>query len=185
MAADQFTCTAALLDETPNAVVVSNLGVTSYVLAGVADRDRNFYLWGSMGATTATGIGVAHGTDEQVTVLTGDGSLTMSLGVLSTTVTADQPNLTVVCFNNGIYGTTGGQPTPSIDIAAAAEAQGLPATSVDTDEAFADAYAEAVVRAGPSLIECTVEPTDPEARPTFDFPHIPRRVRDSLTASDE
>lgn len=181
MAADQFACTAAVLDETPEAVVVSNLGVASYVLAEVADRDRNFYLWGSMGATTATGIGVAHGTDEQVTVLTGDGSLTMSLGVLSTVTTADQSNLTVVCFDNGIYGTTGGQSTPSIDFAAAAEAQGLTATSVDTDEEFADAYAKAVARDDPSLIECTVEPTDPEARPTFDFPHIPRRVRDSLT----
>lgn len=180
MAADQFACTAAVVEETPDAVVVSNLGVASYVLADVADRDRNFYLWGSMGSTTATGVGVAHGTDEQVTVLTGDGSLTMSLGVCSTVVTADQPNLTVVCFDNGIYGTTGGQPTPSIDFAAAAEAQGLSATSVADDDAFAAAYADAVDHEGPSLIECAVEPTDPEARPTFDFPHIPRRVRDSL-----
>jgi thiamine pyrophosphate-dependent acetolactate synthase large subunit-like protein len=181
MPADQFACTAAVLEETPNAVVVSNLGVASYVLASVADRERNLYLWGSMGSTTATGVGVAHGTDEQVTVLAGDGSLTMSLGVLSTVATADQSNLTVVCFDNGIYGTTGGQPTPSIDFAAAAEAQGLHATSVDTDDGFADAYAAAVARDGPSLIECTVESSDPEARPTFDFPHIPRRVRDSLS----
>ncbi|WP_435073509.1 thiamine pyrophosphate-dependent enzyme [Halorubrum sp. HHNYT27] len=180
MAADQFACTAAVLDETPDAVVVSNLGVASYVLAEVDDRDRNFYLWGSMGSTTATGIGVARGTEEQVTVLAGDGSLTMSLGVLSTVVTADQPNLTVVCFDNNIYGTTGGQATPSIDFAAAAEAQGLPAASATTDEAFADAYEAAVERDGPSLIQCVVEPTDPEGRPTFDFPQIPRRVRDSL-----
>ncbi|GAB3419094.1 thiamine pyrophosphate-dependent enzyme [Haloparvum alkalitolerans] len=181
MAADQFACTAAVIEETPDAVVVSNLGVASYVLAEVGDRERNFYLWGSMGSTTATGVGVAHGTDEQVTVLAGDGSLTMSLGVCSTVATADQSNLTVVCFDNGIYGTTGGQPTPSIDFAAAAEAQGLPAERVDSDDEFAAAYADAVDRDGPSLIECTVEPTDPEARPTFDFPHIPRRVRDSLT----
>lgn len=182
MAADQFACTAAVIEETPDAVVVSNLGVASYVLAEVEDRARNFYLWGSMGSTTATGIGVALGTDEQVTVLTGDGSLTMSLGICSTVVTADPSNLTVVCFDNSIYGTTGGQPTPSIDFAAAAEAQGLPATSVANDDAFAAAYTEAVETDGPSLIECTVEPTDPEARPTFDFPHIPRRVRDSLSA---
>ncbi|WP_224271089.1 thiamine pyrophosphate-dependent enzyme [Haloprofundus salinisoli] len=180
MVADQFACTAAVLEETPDAVVVSNLGVASYVLAEVQDRERNFYLWGSMGSTTATGIGVALGTDEQVTVLAGDGSLTMSLGVCSTVATAAPPNLTVVCFDNGIYGTTGGQPTPSIDFAAAAEAQGLPATSVADDAAFAEAYADAVARDGPSLIECMVEPSDPEARPTFDFPHIPRRVRDSL-----
>ncbi|NIC01006.1 thiamine pyrophosphate-dependent enzyme [Halobacterium sp. R2-5] len=181
MPADQATCTATVVERTPDAVVVSNLGVASYVLAGVADRDRNFYLWGSMGSTTATGVGVAHGTSEQVTVLAGDGSLTMSLGVLSTVATADQPNLTVVCFDNGIYGTTGGQPTPEIDFTAAAEAQGLPATSVETNEAFADAYDDAVARDGPSLIECSVEPTGPDSRPTFDYPQIPRRVRDSLT----
>lgn len=182
MTADQFACTAAVVEETPDAVVVSNLGVASYVLADVEDRERNFYLWGSMGSTTATGIGVALGTDEQVTVLTGDGSLTMSLGVLSTVVTADPANLTVVCFDNEIYGTTGGQPTPTIDFASAAEAQGLSATSVADDTAFAAAYAEAVELDEPSLIHCTVDPVDPEARPTFDFPHISRRVRDSLKA---
>lgn len=180
MSADQHACTAAVLEETPDAVVVSNLGVASYVLAGVEDRPRNFYLWGSMGSTTATGMGVALGTDEQVTVLTGDGSLTMSLGVLSTVATAGSDNLVVVCFDNGSYGTTGGQPTPSIDFAAAAEASGVPGTAVDTTAAFADAYAEAVDRDGASLIAVDVEPVDPEARPPFDYPHVVRRVRDSL-----
>lgn len=181
MTADQTTCTAAVLDVTPDAVVISNLGVASYILSGVEDRDRNFYLWGSMGSTTATGIGVALGTDEQVTVLAGDGSLTMSLGVLSTVATADPDNLTVVCFDNGVYGTTGGQATPSINFEAAAEACGVPATAVETDEGFAAAYADAVDSDGPSLIWVDVDPSDPEARPTFDFPHITRRVRDSLT----
>jgi len=181
MPADQSACTAAVLEETPEAVVVSNLGVASYVLAGVADRDRNFYLWGSMGSTTATGIGVALGTDERVTVLTGDGSLTMSLGVLSTVATADPGNLTVVCFDNGIYGTTGGQPTPTVDFEAAAEACGVPATTVDTVSGFTEAYAAAVDRDGASVIAADVEPADPEARPPFDFPHVARRVRDSLT----
>jgi thiamine pyrophosphate-dependent acetolactate synthase large subunit-like protein len=181
MTANQFVCTEAVLEETPDAVVVSNLGVASYVLASVEDRPRNFYLWGSMGSTTATGIGVAMGTDEQVTVLAGDGSLTMSLGVLSTVATADTPNLTVVCFDNGIYGTTGGQPTPSIDFAAAAEACGLSATAVDDDAAFAEVYADAVAAENPTVIDCAVDPIDPEERPTFDFAHIPRRVRDSLT----
>lgn len=181
MAADQTSCTAAVLEETPDAVVISNLGVASYVLSGVADRPRNFYLWGSMGSTTATGIGVALGTDEQVTVLTGDGSLTMSLGVLSTVATADPENLTVVCFDNSIYGTTGGQPTPTIDFAAAAEACGVPGTAVDSSTTFADAYAEAINLDGASVIAVDVDPVDPEARPPFDYPHIARRVRNSLT----
>jgi len=180
VSADQAACTAAVLAETPDAVVVSNLGVASYVLAGVADRPRNLYLWGSMGSTTAAGLGVAAGTDEQVTVLTGDGSLTMSLGVLSTVATADQANLAVVCFDNGTYGTTGGQPTPPVDFAAAAEACGVPGRAVDTAEEFADAYADAVAREGPALVAADVDPVDPDPRPPFDFPHVARRVRDAL-----
>lgn len=180
MTADQYACTEAVLAETPEAVVVSNLGVASYVLAAVADRPRNCYLWGSMGATTAAGLGVALGTDEPVTVLDGDGSLLMSLGVLSTVASVDPPNLTVVCFDNGVYGTTGGQPTAAVDFAAAAEACGLPATAVDDDEAFADAYAAAVDRDGASLVSCEVDLVEPEARPPLDYPYVVRRVRESL-----
>lgn len=180
MTADQFDCTAALLDATPDAVVVSNLGVASAVLASVRDRPRNCYLWGSMGATTATGLGVALATDEQVTVLDGDGSLSMSLGVLSTVATVDPSNLTVVCFDNGVYGTTGGQPTASVDFAAAAEACGLPGTAVADTAAFADAYRSAVAREGAALVACEVDPVDPDARPPLDYPHIMRRVRDAL-----
>jgi len=55
MTADQFVCTTALIEETLDAVFVSNLGVASYILAEVSDRDRNFYLWGSMGSTIAGG----------------------------------------------------------------------------------------------------------------------------------
>ena len=62
--ADQATCTAAVLDATPDAALVSNLGVASYVLAGVEDRARNCYLWGSMGVTTPVGLGLALATDD-------------------------------------------------------------------------------------------------------------------------
>ena len=109
--ADLYACTEAVLDVTPDAAVVSNLGVASYVLASVSDRERarNFYQWGSMGVTTAVGLGLALSTDEPVTVLEGDGSLLMSLGVLSTLGAVDPSNLTVVVWDNAIYGTTGGQ----------------------------------------------------------------------------
>jgi len=180
MTADQHACTAAILEEAPEAAVVSNLGVASYVLAAVEERPRNLYLWGSMGATTAAGLGLALATDERVTVIDDDGSLLMSLGVLSTVAVADPPNLTVVCFDNGVYGTTGGQPTAEVDFEAAATACGLPATAVDGEAAVADAYADAVARDGASLVACDVAPVDPEVRPPFDYPHVARRVRDAL-----
>ena len=182
--ADQYACTASILDVTPDAAVVSNLGVASYVLASVSppDRARNFYQWGSMGVTTAVGLGLAISTDEPVTVLEGDGSLLMSLGTLATVARCDPDNLTVVVWANDVYGTTGGQSLQAghTDLAAIAEASGLDAVSVRTSEAFADAYRAAVESTSVSVIVCHVDPVDPDARPPFDFPYIARRARNSL-----
>jgi len=101
MTADQRACTRAVIEETPDAAVISNLGVASYHLIDVADRARNFYLTGAMGSTTPLGLGLATSTDEPVTVLDGDGSMLMSLGSLSTVADVDPPNLTVVVWENG------------------------------------------------------------------------------------
>ena len=184
--ADQHACTAAVLDVTPDAAIVSNLGNASYVLAGVEDRARNFYQWGSMGVTTPVGFGLSLATDEQVTVFEGDGSLLMSLGALSTVGTYDPENLVVVVWDNALYMTTGGQETHSetTDFAAAARSCGLEATTVNSDEAFAEAYRDAVDHDGAAVVVCEVAPAEAEARPPFDFAHIKRRVRESLVDED-
>ncbi|MEA5389427.1 thiamine pyrophosphate-dependent enzyme [Haloarculaceae archaeon H-GB11] len=183
--ANQYACTESVLDITPDAAVVSNLGVASYVLASVSDpkRARNFYQWGSMGVTTAVGLGLALSTDESVTVLDGDGSLLMSLGVLSTVARYDPDNLTVVIWANDVYGTTGGQSLQAshTDFAGIAENSGLNAVTVQDTEAFTGAYRDATESAGVTVIVCHVDPVDPDARPSFDFPYIARRARDSLT----
>lgn len=182
--ADQYECTRIVLETTPDAAVISNLGVASYVLAGVEDRARNFYQWGSMGVTTPIGLGLATAVDEQVTVLDGDGSTLMSLGVLVPVAKCDPPNLTVVVWENGQYGTTGGQPTPTpadgVDLAAVARATGLEATSVSSAGAFERAYREAVAHDGAAVVVCQVEPCDPPERPPYDYAHIKRRFRAAL-----
>lgn len=187
--ADLYACTEAVLDVTPDAAVVSNLGVASYVLASVSDRERarNFYQWGSMGVTTAVGLGLALSTDKPVTVLEGDGSLLMSLGVLSTVARYDPDNLTVVVWANEVYGTTGGQSLQAshTDFAGIAESSGVDAVDVQETEAFTDAYREATESADVTVIVCHVDPVDPDARPPFDFPHIARRARDSLTTDTQ
>ncbi|MFB6080493.1 MAG: thiamine pyrophosphate-dependent enzyme [Haloferacaceae archaeon] len=182
MTADQYDCTAIVFAETPDAVVVSNLGVASYVLAAVEDRARNFYQWGSMGVTTPVGLGLALATDEQVTVLDGDGSLLMSLGALSTVGGVDPGNLVVVVFDNGVYGTTGGQPThaATVDFAAVARGCGLLAERVDTTDGFEAAYREAVAGDGAALVACEVDPVSPDARPPLDYVHVRRRVMAAL-----
>lgn len=181
--ADQFACTERVLEITPNAVIVSNLGTASYVLAAVAARDRNFYQWGSMGVTTPVGLGLALTTNEQVTVFEGDGSLLMSLGELSTVGEKNPANLTIVVWDNAVYGTTGGQPshTDSTDLAGVAQNCGVAATHVSTETDFTDAYRNAVKSDRSELLVCDVDLTEVEARPPFDFASIKRRVRDTLT----
>ena len=180
--ADQAACTEAVLDVTPEAAVVSNLGVASYVLAGVEDRERNFYCWGSMGLTTPVGLGLALATDDPVTVLDGDGSTLMSLGALATVADRDPSNLTVVVFDNGVYATTGGQRShaETTDFAAVAEGVGLSAAHVSDDGAFVEAYRVAVEGEGATLIACDVAPVDPEARPPLDASHVKRRFRSAI-----
>lgn len=180
--ADQYACTEIVLETTPDAAIVSNLGVASYVLAGVEDRPRNFYQWGSMGVTTPIGLGLALAVDESVTVLDGDGSALMSLGALVPVAKYDPVNLTIVIWENEQYGTTGGQATPaaSADLVTIARGAGLHATGVATAAAFEQAYAEAVAHDGAAVVVCTVAPCDPAARPPGDYAHIKRRFRAAL-----
>lgn len=186
--ADQYACTEAVLNVTPDAAVVSNLGVASYVLASVSDPDRprNFYQWGSMGVTTAVGLGLALSTDDPVTVLDGDGSLLMSLGVLSTVARYAPDNLTIVVWKNDVYGTTGDQPLQAthIDFAGVAKNCGIEAVTVHDTEVFADAYRDCVDTDGTVVLVCHVDPVDPDVRPPFDFPYIARRARDAMTRGD-
>lgn len=186
MTASQIECTNHIVEITPEAAIVSNLGVASYVLAGTGDRERNFYQWGSMGVTTPLGFGIAQSVDDPVTVLEGDGSLLMSLGALATVGSHDPPNLTIVVFNNSEYATTGGQPTYSetVDFVGAAESAGLSATSVSTDSAFETAYREAVASDEARVIVANVESVDPDDRPPADFAHIKSRFRKSLGSEE-
>lgn len=182
MTASQEACTRAIIEQTPDAALVSNLGVASFVLAGVEDRERNFYEWGSMGVTTPVGLGVSMGTSDPVTVLEGDGSLLMSLGSLATVARYGPPNLTIVVFDNGTYETTGGQPTHSenVDFAGAAASLGLSATPVSTDEGFVDAYAAAVESDETEVIVAAVDRVYPDSRPPYDFAYIKQRFRAAL-----
>lgn len=187
--ADQHACTEAVLDITPDAPIVANLGTSSWVLADVDDRDRNFYMRGGMGSTTPTGFGVALGVDSHVTVLEGDGSLLMSLGSLSTIGQYDPSNLTIVVFNNAVFATTGGQPTlaETTDFAGVAEDCGLVGYSVNSASDFEAAYEEAVAHDGATLIEVAVDSVDPGRPPNYDYGHsyLQHRFRTAVAGTPE
>ncbi|MBV8083502.1 MAG: thiamine pyrophosphate-binding protein, partial [Chloroflexi bacterium] len=94
------------------------------------DLDIPFY--GAMGKAGAAGLGLALARpDLRVWVLDGDGSLLMNLGTLVTEAAQAPANLVHFVVENGVYGTTGGQPIPgagAADFAAIARAAGFPRT---------------------------------------------------------
>ena len=78
------------------------------------DREANFYMIGSMGATAGIGLGVALSKPEKkVIVFDGDGNVLMSMGTLATVAALKPRNFIHVVFDNEVYGTTGNQPTYS------------------------------------------------------------------------
>ena len=101
-----------LLENRGDLLLVTGLGSTTYDAAAAGDDDRNFYLWGAMGAATMIGLGLAIARSERpVLVVTGDGEMLMGLGALATVGVQRPPNLAIAVFDNGHYGETGMQPS--------------------------------------------------------------------------
>src|SRR6185369_398563 len=80
----------------------------------IGDRPQNFYMIGSMGLASAIGLGLALVRPERRSVVfDGDGNLLMSLGTLAMVGSLGPRNLVHIVFDNEVYGSTGGQPSPS------------------------------------------------------------------------
>lgn len=91
--------------------VVSNLGWPSKELFSVLHQPSNFYMLGSMGMATPIGLGMSLFSNKDIVVIDGDGSLLMNPGVLASAASSAPRNLTIVAIDNGVYGSTGDQPT--------------------------------------------------------------------------
>ena len=95
-------------------VVISQIGFPSKELYNTKDRPLNFYMLGSLGSATEVGIGFAEEVaDRHVYVIDGDGSFFFNPNQLLDLATSDPQNLTVICLDNGSWGSTGNQPTLS------------------------------------------------------------------------
>jgi sulfopyruvate decarboxylase subunit beta len=84
----------------------------------------------TMGGAIPLALGLALAQPHrEVLVVSGDGSLLMSLGALVTVAGTAARNLSIIVLENGVYEVTGGQKTPSItaavDLAAMAQAAGI------------------------------------------------------------
>ena len=107
---DRREAMRVLLDNRGDILIVTGLGSTTWDAAAMGDDERNFYLWGAMGAAAMVGLGLAVAQPaRRVLVVTGDGELLMGLGALATIGVQRPPNLAVAVFDNGHYAETGMQ----------------------------------------------------------------------------
>jgi len=165
---DRRTAVAALLQGREDTVVVTGLGAPTYDVAAVSDDDRNFYLWGAMGGAVPLGLGLALAQpDLPVLVVTGDGEMFMGLGSFAAVAQQAPGNLTVVILDNGRYGETGGQETPSAnvaDLAAVAKACGIADAFTVTTMAEVERLAARAhqVGAAPTVAVVKIAPEDAE-----------------------
>ena len=101
-----------LLKERENSLIVNGLGGTCWDVASLGDNELNFYVWGGMGNACMIGLGLALSQpDKKVIVITGDGEMLMGIGSLATIALKQPKNLSIVVFDNELYGETGNQKT--------------------------------------------------------------------------
>ena len=146
----------ALLELITNQPLIICNGFPSREAHKLRDRDANFYMIGSMGATAGIGLGLALSQPEKtVVVFDGDGNVLMSMGTLATIGALKPKNLVHVVFDNEVYGTTGNQPTYSrlVNLDKVAQASGyVNVERVREREDIVYEFKDMLAREGPSLL---------------------------------
>ena len=177
---NRIEATRQLVSMLGNEPVIASLGHPAYDLFAAGDRPANFYTWGSMGLASSLGLGLAMARpDVRVFVLDGDGSLLMNLGSLATIGWVQPINLILIVWDNGEYGTTGGQETATAhgaDLEAASRSMGATTTmTVRTVAELEAGVARARTEAGPWVIVAKVAESAPTAKPPLDCVFIKQR----------
>ncbi len=181
----RIQATRLLVKRLRDEAVVATLGHPAYDLFTAGDRPANFYTWGSMGMAASVGLGVALARPERrVVVCDADGSLLMNLGALATIAVTRPANLTLIVWDNGVYGTTGGQQSATAfgaDLAGAASALGIPiATTVYTSGQLTSALDRSAAERGPAMIVAKVSESGITTKPPLDCVFLKQRFMAAL-----
>lgn len=181
----RLDATRLLASRLRDEAVVAALGHPAYDLFAAGDRAANFYTWGSMGLASSVALGIALARpDRRVVVCDGDGSLLMNLGSLATIALMRPANLTMLVWDNGEYGTTGGQQSATAfgaDLARVASALGIPtATTTHTSGELEQALERSAAAAGPTVIVAKVAESAPVAKPPLDCVFLKQRFMAAL-----
>jgi thiamine pyrophosphate-dependent acetolactate synthase large subunit-like protein len=126
---DRRRAVARLLENLPDALVVTGLGSPTYDVHAAGQRPTTFHLWGAMGGAVPVALGLALAQpDRSVLAVTGDGEQLMGLGSLASVAACAPANLTIVVLDNGHFGETGMQASHTslgTDLAAVARGCGI------------------------------------------------------------
>lgn len=128
-------------------IIVSNIGFPSKELYFIKDRERNFYMLGSMGLASSIGLGLALNCEDKVIAIDGDGSILMNLGSLSTIGYLNPKNYILVIIDNSAYGSTGNQKThtnKTTNLEEVAKGCGLDAVTTKSLEEFEKEFKKAL-----------------------------------------
>jgi sulfopyruvate decarboxylase subunit beta len=144
------------------------------------DRERNFYMIGSMGLALSIGLGVALSRkDRRVVVLDGDGNVLMGMGVLASVAHARPANLLHVVLDNEAHASTGDQKTISdrVRLEEIAKASGYRSAERVAPEEFAKRLPAFLRETGPAMLLVKVDKGNVKgiARVTHEPPEIAAR----------
>ncbi|ABR54894.1 thiamine pyrophosphate protein domain protein TPP-binding [Methanococcus vannielii SB] len=102
-----------LMEYVTDEIVVCNIGIPSKELFKIKDREKNFYMLGSMGLSSSIGHGISLSIEKKVIAIDGDGSVLMNMGSLATIGKTTEKNFLLFIVDNCAYGSTGNQKTHS------------------------------------------------------------------------
>jgi sulfopyruvate decarboxylase subunit beta len=157
--------------------VISGPGATSGTLYVTRHEPATIYNM-ELGYASAISLGVALAAPDQwVVALEGDGSLIAGMPVLATIGRYRPRNLTVLVFDNGVFGTgSGDEPTAAgveTEIAGVARACGIVNVEQVSDvEQLADSLQRAKTTPGPWLIVVHIDKSDASPAPGRPRPRV-------------
>lgn len=136
---------------------------------GNVDKSHPFYMLGSMGHALSIGLGAArYIKNRKVLVLDGDGGCLMHLGSMASVGKDNPSNLIHIVLDNGVYASTGNQPTLSdcVDFCKVAEGCGYKNVYRFSKElGLKRNFAAILKKKGPTFVHVLVNKLEQKDRP--------------------
>jgi len=150
----RFDAIKILMEYVTDEIVVCNIGIPSKELFKINDREKNFYMLGSMGLSSSIGHGLALSVNEKVIAIDGDGSVLMNMGSLATIGRTSPKNFLLFIVDNCAYGSTGNQETHTTctDLYQVSKACEIDSIGVTNEEQLRDAVKKALSEDGTKVI---------------------------------